>query len=81
MTDAFYQRIERLGAWAADHHRGLNELAQAWLLAQPSVCSVISGATRLDHIVSNAKAASWALSASDLAEIEGILAGNVEDAN
>jgi aryl-alcohol dehydrogenase-like predicted oxidoreductase len=51
----------------------MNELAQAWLLAQPQVCSVISGATKLDHVLSNAQAADWALQPDELAEINAIL--------
>ncbi|HWP60958.1 MAG TPA: hypothetical protein VNL14_23885 [Candidatus Acidoferrales bacterium] len=39
------REAERVGAGA--RARGLNELAEAWLLAQPRVCSVISGATRV----------------------------------
>ena len=73
MTEAQYDLIERLAAWAADRGRGLNELAQAWLLAQPQVCSVISGATRLDQMLSNTKAADWTLTDEDTAEIEAIL--------
>lgn len=73
MIDAHYSRIEKLTAWAAARGRGMNELAQAWLLAQPQVCSVISGATKVEHVMSNAKAANWALSAEDLAEINAIL--------
>ena len=69
MTEANYAILEKLTVWAADHGRGLNELAQAWLMAQPQVCSVISGATKLDHVQSNVKAADWALSAADLDEI------------
>ncbi|MFQ5610744.1 MAG: aldo/keto reductase [Anaerolineae bacterium] len=73
MTEANYDKIERLAAWAEARGRGLNELAQAWLLAQPQVCSVISGATKLDHLLSNAKAADWALTAGELAEVQAIL--------
>jgi aryl-alcohol dehydrogenase-like predicted oxidoreductase len=59
MADAHYATVEALTMWAAARGRGLNELAQAWLLAQPQVCSVISGATRLEHVLDNVKAASW----------------------
>lgn len=76
MTDATYDIIETLTAWAAERERGLNELAQAWLMAQPQVCSVISGATKLDHLLSNVKAADWHLSTAELAEIESILTGS-----
>ena len=73
MTDNHYDIIEALTAWAKARGRGLNELAQAWLMAQPQVCSVISGATRLDHVLSNAKAAEWILSQEDVAAINAIL--------
>ena len=76
MTDANYDRIEKLQAWAADRDRGLNELAQAWLMAQPMVCSVISGTTKLDHVVSNVKAADWALTADEVAQVDAIMAGD-----
>ncbi len=73
MTEANYDRVERLAAWAQARDRGLNELAQAWLLVQPQVCSVISGATKLEHVLSNAKAADWALTSEELEEIQSIL--------
>jgi aryl-alcohol dehydrogenase-like predicted oxidoreductase len=73
MTDAYYDVLEALTAWAQARGRGLNELAQAWLLAQPSVCSVISGATKLEHVLLNAKAASWNLTDAEVAEVEGLL--------
>ncbi|MEM7348761.1 MAG: aldo/keto reductase [Chloroflexota bacterium] len=75
MTDQNYDIVEALEAWAQERERGLNELAQAWLMAQPQVCSVISGATKLAHVESNVKAADWVLSADDLAEINTILQG------
>jgi aryl-alcohol dehydrogenase-like predicted oxidoreductase len=67
--------IGKLSAWAKDHGRGLNELAQAWLLAQPQVCSVITGAKTREHLTDNVKAADWNLSSDDLNEIEAILKG------
>ena len=75
MTEKNYHLVGKLTAWAKDHGRGVNELAQAWLLAQPSVCSVITGAKKLEHLTSNVKAADWTLSANDLKEIEAILKG------
>ena len=75
MVEEHYRLVEKLTAWAKDHGRGVNELAQAWLLAQPSVCSVITGAKRIDHITSNVKAADWHLTAGELKEIGMILRG------
>jgi aryl-alcohol dehydrogenase-like predicted oxidoreductase len=74
MTAANFDLLERLTTWAAARGRGLNELAQAWLLAQPQVCSVISGATKLDHVLSNVKAASWTLTPAEVAEVHALLA-------
>jgi aryl-alcohol dehydrogenase-like predicted oxidoreductase len=73
MTEATYDKVEKLADWAKARERGLNELAQAWLLAQPQVCSVISGATKLEHVLSNVKAADWALTVEELAEVNAIL--------
>lgn len=73
MTEANYSRVEKLTAWAEERDRAMNELAQAWLLAQPQVCSVISGATRLEHVKNNVKAVDWQLSAEEVAEINAIL--------
>jgi len=73
MTEANYDIIERLAAWAQERERGLNELAEAWLLAEPAVCSVISGATKVEHVLSNAKAADWELTGEEVKEIRSIL--------
>jgi len=73
MTERNFTVIEKLETWSTDHGRSLAELAEAWLLAQPSVCSVISGATRIEQIQANVRAAEWKLSADTLAEINSIL--------
>jgi aryl-alcohol dehydrogenase-like predicted oxidoreductase len=73
MTDANYDAVEELAAWAADRGRTLVELAEAWLLAQPRVCSVISGVTGLDQFLSNVKGADWALTPENVEEINAIL--------
>ncbi|PKN94188.1 MAG: aldo/keto reductase [Chloroflexi bacterium HGW-Chloroflexi-6] len=75
MTDSNYDRIEKLEAWTTEHGHGLGDLAQAWLLAQPAVCSIISGATRLDQIQANARAVDWKLSQSELEEVNLLLKG------
>ena len=79
MTDANYTLLDRLSTWAEARDHTLNELAQAWLMAQPQVCSVISGATKLEHVRSNVKAADWHLSAEEVAAVNGILAGEAAE--
>ena len=73
MNEANYTKIEKLADWAEERGRNLGELAHAWLLAQPQVCSVISGLTRLDHLTQNLKGADWALTGEDLMQINEVL--------
>jgi aryl-alcohol dehydrogenase-like predicted oxidoreductase len=73
MTEANYNTVNRLATWAEARGRGVNELAQAWLLGQPQVCSVISGATKVQQVVSNAKASDWQLTTEELKEIDSII--------
>ena len=74
MTDANYDKLEKLTAWAEARGRGVNELAQAWLIAQPQVCSVISGATKLEQVQANVKAADWVMTEEEVKEVNGLLA-------
>ncbi len=73
MTDANYDKVEKLIAWADARGHTLNELAHAWLLAQHRVCSVISGATKLEQVLDNLRAADWALNADEVKEINAML--------
>ena len=73
MTSANYDVVEKLTAWAEARDHTMAELAHAWLLAQPQVCSVISGATKLHQIQQNAAAADWQLTADDLNAVNAIL--------
>lgn len=75
MTEANYDKVEKLTAWATERGRNMGDLAQAWLLAQPQVCSVISGLTRLEHLQQNIHAADWTLTAVEVAEVNAILEG------
>lgn len=73
MNERNYFLVSKLSAWSKDHGRGVNELAQAWLLAQPRVCSVITGAKNVGQLTSNVKAADWSLTTDQVEEIEAIL--------
>ena len=65
-TDANFDKVEKLRAFAADHGRSLLELAISWLAAQPSVGSVIAGATSAEQVRANAAAASWKMTRAEL---------------
>ncbi len=64
--------VEKLQAFAQARGHSMLELAFSWLASRPQVSSVIAGATRTEQIEQNVKAIEWALSAEELAEIDGI---------
>jgi aryl-alcohol dehydrogenase-like predicted oxidoreductase len=73
MTPKNYTIVERLTAWAEERGQTMSTLAEAWLLAQPTVCSVISGLTKIEQLQANVKAADWELTAEELAEVTAVL--------
>ena len=73
LAKADFDRIERLEAYARDHGHELLTLAMSWLAAQPSIASIIAGASRPDQMAANAAAVSWKMSAENLAEIDAIV--------
>ena len=75
MTDANYNKLEKMEAWASERGHNMIQLAHAWLLGQKQISSVISGATRLEQVQANAKSADWTLSADELKAVNGILEG------
>jgi len=62
--------VERLQDFCAERGHTLLELAVSWLTTRPYVASVIAGATKPEQVEQNIKAADWALTAQDLAEID-----------
>ncbi len=70
--DADWDQLDRFSSFARE--RGLNEIqvAFSWFAAQPSVASVIAGATRPEQVRQNAESADWLPSEKDLAELDSI---------
>ena len=66
LSDKVFDRVEALDAFARDHGHTLLELAIAWLLARPTVASVIAGATKPEQVAANAAATGWTLTDDDL---------------
>lgn len=72
LTETNWDKTEKLTAFCEARGKTLVELAFSWLAAQPVVSSVIAGATKPEQVEANVKAAEWALSAEELAEIDTI---------
>lgn len=64
--------VDRLRTFAAGRGRGVLDVALAWLAAQPTVASVIAGATKPEQVEANAAAVGWQLDDDELAQIDGI---------
>ncbi|MGA9343419.1 MAG: aldo/keto reductase [Rhodanobacteraceae bacterium] len=79
LTDANWDIVEKLDAFAGQHGHSLLDLAFSWLAAQEPVASVIAGATRPEQVAQNAKAAQWKLGVDELAEIDRLTTGNCRD--
>lgn len=72
VDEADWDQLEQFSRFAKE--RGLTEIevAFSWLAAQPSVASVIAGATRPEQVRQNAAAADWVPGPADLAELDTI---------
>src|SRR5690348_4603342 len=72
LTETNWKVVERLEDFCVQHGHTLLELALMWLLARPTVASVIAGATKPEQVEQNAKAAEGSLDPEELAEIDEI---------
>jgi aryl-alcohol dehydrogenase-like predicted oxidoreductase len=61
-SDKTFARLEALDKFARERGHSLLELAIGWLLAQPTVATVIAGAAKPGQATINAGAAAWRLS-------------------
>jgi aryl-alcohol dehydrogenase-like predicted oxidoreductase len=74
MSDANFDRVEKLEVWAAERGHTILELAFAWLLGHEVVSSVIAGATSPEQIAANAATAAWALTPGEVEEVGKLVA-------
>jgi aryl-alcohol dehydrogenase-like predicted oxidoreductase len=72
MSNAAFDVVEELDAFARQHEHTLLELAMSWLASMPHVSSVIAGATSVDQVKQNAEAASWRLSDEEMSQVAQI---------
>jgi aryl-alcohol dehydrogenase-like predicted oxidoreductase len=70
LTDADWDRVESLQAFADARGVELLDVAIGGLAAQPQVASVISGVTSAAQVGRNARAVAWQPTASDLAALD-----------
>ncbi|HET6470775.1 MAG TPA: aldo/keto reductase [Pseudomonadales bacterium] len=64
--------VEKLTDFAAQRDHKLIDVAFGWLLAKPVISSVIAGATSAEQVEANVAAATWRMSAEDVAAVDSI---------
>ncbi len=70
LTDATFDVIENLTAFAEERGVSLLDVAIGGLAAQPAVASVIAGATSREQVARNVAAGSWRPTPADLAALD-----------
>ena len=75
LTEERFDTVERLQAFASARGVTLVDVAIGGLAAQPTVASVIAGATTADQVRANAAAGQWEPELPDLTELDLITAG------
>jgi len=73
LTEPNLAIVERLIEFSEGRGHTILELAFSWLLTRPAVASVIAGATSSEQVRSNAAAASWKLTDTELGEVDSIV--------
>jgi aryl-alcohol dehydrogenase-like predicted oxidoreductase len=69
-TDENFAKVDAYSAFAEQHGHSVTELATGWLLSQPSVTSVITGATKPEQVTLNVRP--WILTAAEAAEVANL---------
>ena len=72
LTESNWKIVEGLKAFCAKRGHSMLEVAFSWLLARPTVGSVIAGANSPEQLEQNAAAAGAALTSEEIAEIDAI---------
>jgi aryl-alcohol dehydrogenase-like predicted oxidoreductase len=75
VTEDNFDLIDRLSAVTKESGRSIHELAFGWLLSQDCVSSILAGASTPEQVTSNINAASWRLTADELAAVDDALRG------
>ncbi len=72
LADENFDIVDKLDAFARGQGHTLLELAMSWLASMPHISSVIAGATSPAQAQQNAEAASWRLSADEMAQVASL---------
>jgi len=72
-TPENYAKLAKLVEFCSDHGHTVTELAIAWLIANPTVGSVIAGVSTPAQVEANVASGLWTLTAEEKAEVDAIV--------
>ena len=75
LTDANFDRLEKLEAFGKQSGRSMLDIAFGWVASKPFVPSVMAGASTSEQVEANAKAVTCNLTPAEVTEIEKIFLG------
>lgn len=70
LSDANFDKLESFQQFSAEHGHTMGELAIAWLLSHSWVSAVIAGVSSPEQLLANVAAASWKLTAEEMAQLD-----------
>jgi aryl-alcohol dehydrogenase-like predicted oxidoreductase len=73
-TDANWEKLSKMEAFAGERGHTVGELAISWLLARPWLASVIAGARKVEQVTANVAAAGWKLTAEEVSAVDAMTA-------
>jgi aryl-alcohol dehydrogenase-like predicted oxidoreductase len=77
LEQAPWDALDRLREFAAERAVSVVEVAYGWLLAQPGVTTVVTGATTVAQVTANAAATGWRPAPAEEAELRALLPGTL----
>jgi aryl-alcohol dehydrogenase-like predicted oxidoreductase len=77
LAGAPWAALDQLGEFAAKRDLTVVHVAYGWLLAQPGVSALVTGATSAAQVAANAAAAGWRPSAAEEAELRALFRGDL----
>ncbi len=72
LSEANFEKLAKLEAFAKERGHNVGELAIAWLLSHPWLASVIAGAMNTEQLSANAAALGWKLTEEDKNQLDKI---------
>jgi 1-deoxyxylulose-5-phosphate synthase len=77
LDDAPWDALDQLSGFAAKQDLTLVQVAYGWLLAQPGVAALITGATSTAQVTANATATTWRPTPAEETELRALFTGDL----